>query len=350
MGHNGASLTQAASRHRDAAVIVTYVSGVRILKQHLGAIRRGDIRVLMFFLGSRYDYAFLKEVKEIDRDIDQLTGSHCLAVAFVPPPQVSEMAGFQSIDDVWPRRKDDPDGLADYVDAMTRNTYELARYLGVADELPAIAFVSTDSADEYALLHMSGRTLHEVYPSIRKVFAEWYQSNKTAIDADNLARLAPRDHALPHGVRTAIEDAIRERVVPVVAAAFDELLAQQPRLPAAKMRRMVHRLRKHPRDVKALADFMRHEKLSVPFDGQMLDATRFEREFARMCEACGVEVIASTADASRAAPLTPFPLSSVRAIDRSAQLKSFASSASGILAKSKDAAGVLGGILRLFGL
>jgi hypothetical protein len=330
-------------------VIVSYLSGVQILTEHLAAIRSGEIRVLMFFLGSQYDHGFLREVREIHSDIDALTGSCCLAIAFMPPPPAQQLARFSFVDEGL--RRDDPQALERYVAAMTTNTYALADHFDLPlNDLPAIAFVSTDAPDDYAILPLRGRTMREVYPSIRAIFSEWYQSNKHAIDARILQRLDPDERTVPRDVRAAIETAIGEQVVPLVAAAFEELLLQHPQMPAARVRRMLARLRRHPKDVKALADVLRHEKVKLPLNGESFDPGQFEREFDRMCGRIGAEIIASAAHASGPAALTPFPLSRVIAADRFAQMHSLATSASGTMGKARDAAGVVGSILKLFGL
>jgi hypothetical protein len=241
--------------------------------------------------------------------------------------------------------------LEGYVAAMTANTYALEEHFGVPlEELPAIAFVSADAPDDYAILRLRGRTLREVYPSIRKMFSEWSRANRDAVGATILQRLAPDDRAVPRDVRAAIEQAIGEQAVPVVADAFEALLLRNPQVPAARVRRMAGRLRRHPKDVKPLADVLRTHNLKLALDGESFDADQFERAFERMCGRIGAEVIAAAAHASAPAALTPFPLSMVTAADRFAQVQSLTASASGAVSKAKDAAGVIGGILKLLGL
>src|SRR5215216_5012769 len=104
-------------------MIVSYRTGVDVLQHHLEDIRRGQIRVLLLFLGSAYDEAFLESIKSLAKDLDELTGPYCLAIVFMPPPKENP---FRQYDGVLAfSGGGSTRDLAEwdsFVDEMTRNT------------------------------------------------------------------------------------------------------------------------------------------------------------------------------------------------------------------------------------
>ena len=130
-----------------------YEYGSDILFDHIDDIESGKIRVLLFFLGTKHDESFLREVVDLRKDLSKLTGDHCLAVLFMPPslerprPEDEEVyytKNFLPIEN-W----------SSFVDEMTSKTDELADVLNIRkDDLPSLAFVEPQNPERVAILRM----------------------------------------------------------------------------------------------------------------------------------------------------------------------------------------------------
>jgi hypothetical protein len=249
---------------------VSYTTGVDVLQHHLEGIRRHQFKVLLLFLGSAYDEAFLESVKSLAKDLDNLTGPHCLAIVFMPPPKENPFRQYEGLRDVFHvgGRARDLTEWETFVDEMTRNTYQLARFLDIPlDYLPCLAFIDTEHQEEIATLRVHDKTLHDIYPQLRMLFSRWYDENKEALNAYDLAAIDRGYLTESPRIKPLIEEKLRQNAIPAVEEAFNALLATNHDLDQEKVSRFLKRLRKKPRHTQPLVSFLQTHELTIQLDG-----------------------------------------------------------------------------------
>jgi hypothetical protein len=333
-------------------MIFTYKSGIDVLHNHLQDIRDGKFRVLLFLLGSSFDGDFLKDIKNLTSDFDQLTGPHCLVVAFMPPPTSDPFA-------FWPegnRAKEIEDWPA-FVDAMTRNTYELARCLGVQqEELPSLVFIDAERPSEIAVLSLRRKGLQEVYPDLRKIFSNWYAKNKASLDQQALAASIDESslHVFlrfesPH-VGRLIDDRLREIVVPAVERGFQQLIQSDATLKptVGKVRNLTGTLRGQPRNYRGIAEYLARHNATIVLEGNSIDAKSFPSAYEALAIKAVHGITASKPADEGSAKLSPFPLDEIRDLNRVMRLSSVAGRTAGWIKKQKSIVDVALGILKIF--
>jgi hypothetical protein len=342
-------------------MIVSYTTGVDVLAHHLEDISRGQFRVLLVFLGSTYDEAFLKSVKSLATDLDNLTGPHCLAIVFMPPPKENP---FRPYDFVWSEGKFRGGGKyrhvtewESFVDEMTRNTYELASFLGIPlHYLPCLAFIDPQYPEEFATLRLHDETLYDIYPQLRKLFSQWYAENKDVLDAYDLAT---REYPYTGGygdipnsprIKRLTEERLRQGVIPAVEEAFGSLLAANRDLDQEKVRRRLKKLRKQPQNTQPLVSFLQTHALTIQLDGIPTTWSNFDSVYRRLYQSkalpdpyqFGPQVLASN--------VSRFPMHKVKSMGNNAELRRLGRRVGEGTVASKPAFDIVLAILKVFGL
>jgi len=314
-------------------MIISYVTGVEIIKEHAEQISNGQIKVLLFFLGSVHDERFLESVNKLAKDIDNITGPHCLAVAFMPPPEEIRIpvgvlpfvscGEFGDIDiDKWPQ----------FVEEMTNNTYELARFFEIPyDKLPCLVFCDPKEITEIAILRIRDRTLSDVYDTLRHIFSDWYSENKMILDEyDYLLSVTEyslfRRSTSPR-VKLMVEEQLRKKVIPLIEGSFGFLLNEDADFDKQKLKQIIKRLYRQPKNIKPLQDFMRLNNLTINLNDQKLTWDSLPRMYGKLLENNSSVEEATKRLFDCVEKLPDFPLDRVKRINRAAEIKRIGSNA-----------------------
>lgn len=156
---------------------ISYTSGLELLKSISDDIWRGQYRLLLFFLASQYDGEALSSIVDLAEDIDKLTGPHCMAIAFMPPPKRRPVPIVELFNEgLLPSEEDKEWG--NFIDRMTRNTYDLAMYFNIPyDTLPCLVFLAPGNENRFAVLHLDNTGLYTIFKHLRSLFFSWYSNN-----------------------------------------------------------------------------------------------------------------------------------------------------------------------------
>ena len=238
-----------------------YKSGLEVLSRHANACGDGRTRVLVFFLGSSFDEAFLRELIELAQDIDSLTGPHCLAVAFTPAPSVKKADEYsESTREYLGLVTQGKKFWRDFTAEMTKNTYAMVNYLGVdASDLPCLAFVNPRAPDHAAVMRLPNGSLRSVYPSIRKLFLDWYGDYRGTLDRWDFLTAYSEGGCRSCSLRADAKANIRENIVKIVVPKVaQQLRALFPNTDPDRqlLERLLKRLRRQPWNTDGIDGFL----------------------------------------------------------------------------------------------
>jgi len=307
--------------------IYSYQTGEDILYDHIEDIESGKYRVLLFFLGSKYDNSFLQEVVDLRKDLHKLTGEHCLAILFSPPPESSpwgegrkiHLSEFYPMED-WPS----------FVEEMTQKTYELAAALSVSfQNLPCIAFVNPHVPERVAILRIQNASFSSHYMKLRGLFSDWYQEHKVIFDQfEYLSYIAKYGYGTNLGTQkppSSLLSLIREKVAPTISSIIEEafmVVATDSHLYMGLVRRRLKTFRKQPRNLSVLIDLLTEYNLTITTDNKLIGPKQLAAFYENQCE----ELLFTRDEAltrleSIRTNLPDFPLERVKEIDSLVQLE-----------------------------
>lgn len=153
----------------------SYRPGLEILWKALPELCRGRYKAGLFFLGTKFDSEFLADILELVDDLDVVTGQHVLGVAFLPPPKDALKQEYFIRAFGWDLSASQK---REYQAAMTRSTYELAGEFNIpTNELPGVLVINPEDLQEVTWVNLNGISLKELFPEIRKVLSDWYETN-----------------------------------------------------------------------------------------------------------------------------------------------------------------------------
>jgi hypothetical protein len=333
-------------------MIYSYTTGIDILQNHIDQIKRGQFRVLLFFLGTAYDESFLDGVKSLAKDLDALTGPHCLAMAFMPPPRDNPFKQSDYVDAFKGGGKDrNIDEWDDFVSEMTKNTYELARYLDIPEHhLPCLVFIDTDNT-EFAILRLRDKTLREIYPKLREIFADWYSANKEVFDRYDSAAAARGYIAESSHVKRLMEEKLRQEVIPDLEQVFVEAIAGNTTLDLQKAKGYFRNLRQQPLNTQPLVDFLRSNNLTIEVGEDKIGWQDFNLHYRQLYRSkVQTEENWFSKPPELNSPVTKFPMDKIEQLSNSVELRKAGGDISNWVAGKKPIFDTLISILKLFGL
>jgi hypothetical protein len=292
-------------------MITSYVSGRKLLEDHIQQIEQGCYDVLVFFLASQADGATLLDIAKLGKDLDRLSGSRCLVIAFMPPGNAPSGKLYELFDQA-PTPKDSAGKDWDaFVSAMTDNTYDLAEYFEIPfAELPCMLFVDT-ALGTYAVLPLSGKPLTDIYPKLRRIFGEWYARLAVVGDRDHLLELA---HSRPSActrstsppLRQGMREVLLREVFPIIEKSVIESVQGQPEEVRSRAHRVLNATRAGPTSMRALERFLSDHNLSVTLGGRLVHADELSRANDELfSERMGLIVQASVGRAEMQRPRFP---------------------------------------------
>lgn len=220
-------------------MIISYKSGLDILLENEQFITNGEIKLLMFFLGTKGDPDFLKSLIAYSTDIHYLTGKHCLALLFLPPSQ-RRSRDFETGPFL---RFDESD---DFIDAMTQNSYELANLFDIPyDELPAVVLVNPHNLKEFVVWRTLERNIDGIFRDLRQMFSKWYEANSFNLLLEKVAKLDPLTERFKNDAKITekITSIVDEKVIPVIEQSMIEA-AKEYKLSLPKIMNCISEMKK----------------------------------------------------------------------------------------------------------
>lgn len=334
-------------------MIMTQTTGVDIVKHYLPELRRGKFRVLLLFLASGYDHTLLQDVQSLARDLDLITGPHCLAVLFAPPSPDNPYGapppgalGFWSAG-----RHYSFDQWDQFVDVMTRNTYALASLFHVpSTDLPCLLFVDTAQPDRLALLRLSQATLREVFPKLRSLFERWYAENRSALDAFLLKSVLSDELAETGRAKRLVEEALRQTAYPVMADACAKLIEKNNSLDVGRMRRALKKLYDQPRNTQPLEQILQEKAVSLRIDGINTDAKHLRETYFALLKSRHSFAAAKNDYDDGIKTVTPFPFEEITSWGRVSYMQHLTRSSAEQVKRVKPLLDIAVAILKLFGI
>ncbi|MCR5869401.1 hypothetical protein LRS12_00675 [Sphingomonas sp. J344] len=245
----------------------------------------------MLFLGTEYDRAFLDDVVHYGHDLDSLLhGNLCIGVLFMPPPESpggrleDEFERFHSL-----RWSEDPTLTEKLVERMSKESYDVARFLGIPlQDLPGIAFLSASEPDNVAYVPLRKSSLKDIYPDLRRVMSDWYSDNRAVLEQ----------------FRTEWREARNEQVAHFAHQVGNEI--QRSGKASHLVRKLPRAISRAGEDPADLRNLMVRQGLSVEIEGKVLDGTAVEQELVALRQ---------RAQASPP-PLPDFQLDRIRKVSR----------------------------------
>ncbi len=270
-------------------MIYSYTSGVDILTLHRDKLLEGKFKVLLFFLATQFDEHFLQDVIKLGSDLDALTGKHALAIAFLPPPNSipSGFGGIRAFGKSFNERE-----LKDLADAMTRNSYEIARMFGVKfDNLPALLFVNPNNFSEIAIVSLRNLSIRDIYSDLREIFSQWYTEHDVIRQSEGLRLLSknPFEVYKTHkDLRSDFDEIARKYVIPKVQAGVQELIDSGKANPQELLRKF-HGLTKQPRNIEVISQYIKNNGLIILFDGSKVDGIGLAEKYESLIAASAMQ-------------------------------------------------------------
>lgn len=296
-------------------MIFSYVSGAEILARYKELFAQEQCKIILFFLGTGYDKTFIEDVKRISNDLDALTGSHALAVAFnsppaIPPEGARNPLGFRASGEYhqWA-------DWSNYASEMTEKIYKLAECFDVRpDHLPCLLFVVPHPPQDFAVVRLFKNRLYEdVYPKLREIFGDWFREQKGVHQLRLLANGRWRDGNRPRVKfdNDMLRNFLREEVCPIVQKECVEQIISLG-VDAEETRRAFARLDKQPTSIRPVVDFLKKHDLSVSIRGEHINAETFSQAYREL-----VKHMANIALEKAVQVVPDFPLKKVEELNKS---------------------------------
>lgn len=292
-------------------MIVSYEHYSELSLKQIDRALGGDAEMLLFFLFTQFDDQAQKELRQVAKDLDALTGNWAAALLFAPPPPGARKPADRL--DGHMNAADEPRLWADINRSLTDNVYAIAREFSVSlDDLPGILFVGRDST-EFAYLRLKNGSLLESYPRIRRIVSAWYEANRARLTARRPSKLL---------LNRMQSDFIGEELIPGVR----EVLRRRNELSSEaglRLLKLLHRLRRHPAEWQPLVEAWREMDLSVNLRGHELTAESLRSATTSIAAARACPGGAESDAAS-------FPAAAIRAVDAEVRIGSFIRSANAV--------------------
>lgn len=256
-------------------MIISYLPGIKFIERYQYELENGQFKVLIFFLGTKFEHQFLKSIDKFSADINYLTGPHALAVAFLPPPKTSidsKVVRLEAFGETKIFENEE-----EFVKAMTQSTYELARYFGVKD-LPSIIFVNPQNISEVAILTIENN-LDIIYRDLRKTFVNWYAKYKGEFNKVRIIKhLSKSNTGYKNKEEIEIFDNfIREYILPVIEKVFlKNVLLEKT------VKRLIKNLHHQPRSTQAIQDFLNKHGIHLIIEDRKFTGDNFRHEYFRL--------------------------------------------------------------------
>lgn len=339
---------------------IVYGNGFDLLLSGYNQLVTGQTKLLLFFLASQYDRSVLKDLSELSADIDSLTGPFCIAVAFMPPLEKDmnylkrrfDLTSDKLIHSIrWrpgmlPINSDRT--WEQYEISMTQGAYEVARFFNIqVDEMPCLLFLCPEEKQEFVLLSLKNKSLRDIYPSLRKIFANWYEKNPQLpewIELQSLATALPlrptyKNISLPTPdnqknrlyesrwtltlispwVQKRMDTMLRDDVVPIVCEALENALLDKSRNAKRRGNGIQRALTANPRQIEPLTKFMRRYNIFLQFNGEYISSRDLPDIYNKLYKEKVMNHCQTKLKKIKDIP--PFPLDEIKSLDMAIQLK-----------------------------
>src|SRR5579871_1216010 len=264
-------------------MVWSFKTGTEILLEHQEELVNNQFKVLLFFLATQFDGDILNQLLRMSGDLDALTGRYALVVAFMPPPSEDYHGPWAVSISAQPV---DEKRRCDFIQAMTENSYELARVFGLNyRELPVLLFINPKDFSKVAVVSLRNRAFTDIYSDMRSLFSDWYNSHKSILlRGGQLALLAKSPFAiyrLHKELRPDFERIARDYVLPIVRDSFISLGHEYDIHYQALLHRYNH-LCKQPRNITSFQEYLTNNELTIRIDRRDISGHQFEAEYERL--------------------------------------------------------------------